>query len=358
MFRHLAIALAALLAAASAADAKEWARKMFKVTTHDFGHVAHGAKAEVEFEIQNLYEEDVHIADVRTSCGCTTPTITKPTLKTWEKGSIIASFNTKSYLGQRNSTLTVVIDKPFYAEVPLTISGYIHSDVDIQPGAVAFGDVALGAAAEQKTTITYRGRGAWQITDVRSANDHFEVELSDPMRQPGQISYAMIVRLKAGAPAGMIQDQLTVVTNDPKMPHVTLPVEGRIVPPLSVSPSPLLFGRLKPGQTATKQLVITGKQPFKITAIQTSADAPLEFRTSPDVVKKVHLVPVIITTGENPGDFDYEVQIATDLPMGGAATCHVRGTVAGSAASDEPSPGERPASAEVKAQPLKGLPRR
>jgi hypothetical protein len=349
--RHLAIALAALLAAASAADAKEWARKMFKVTTHDFGHVAHGAKAEVTFEIQNLYEEDVHIADVRTSCGCTTPTITKPTLKTWEKGSIIASFNTRSYLGQRNSTLTVVIDKPFYAEVPLTISGYIHSDVDLQPGAVALGDVALGAGAEQKTTITYRGRGAWQITDVRSANDHFEVELSDPMRQPGQISYVMVVRLKAGAPAGMIQDQLTVVTNDPKMPHVTLPVEGRVVPPLSISPSPLLFGRMRPGQTATKQLVVTGKQPFKITAIHTAEGAPLEFRSSPDVVKKVHLVPVIITVGEDPGDFDYEVQISTDLPMGGAATCHIRGTIVGSSSGGDEPGADQPAAAKAASFP-------
>ena len=100
-----------------------------------------GAKAEFAFELQNVYEEDIHIADVRTSCGCTTPTITKPTLKTWEKGSIVATLNTRSFVGQRNSTLTVVIDKPFYAEVPLTIAGYIHSDVDFQPGAAALGEV-------------------------------------------------------------------------------------------------------------------------------------------------------------------------------------------------------------------------
>src|SRR5687767_1539020 len=174
MIRIAAIAFAVVLAGAPAAHAKEWARKMFKVTSHDFGHVAHGAKAEVAFEIQNLYEEEVHIADVRTSCGCTTPTVTKPTLKTWEKGSIIATFNTRSYLGQRNSTLTVVIDKPFYAEVPLTIAGYVHSDVDVQPGAVALGDVSLGAKAEQQVTITYHGKSPWQITDVRSANAHFE----------------------------------------------------------------------------------------------------------------------------------------------------------------------------------------
>jgi hypothetical protein len=350
MVRHLAIAIAILLAAAQAAEAKEWAQKMFKVTSHDFGHVAHGAKAEVSFEIQNLYEEPVHIADVRTSCGCTTPTITKPTLKSWEKGAIVATFNTKSYLGQRNSTLTVVIDKPFYAEVQLSIAGYIHSDVDIQPGVVSLGEVALGATAESQVMITYRGTKPWQITDVRSANSHFEVELGEPMRQAGQLAYPMTVRLKDDAPAGMIQDQLTVVTNDPKMPHVSLPVEGRVVPPLSVSPSPLFFGRMQPGQTATKQLVITGRKPFKIAAIQADG-APLEFRTSPDVVKKVHLVPVILTATGEPGNFDYEVQISTDLPSGGTTTCHVRGSVAGASA-------EQPASAEVEAEPLSGLPQR
>src|SRR5262245_27500465 len=103
MLRKVAIAIALLTLVPAAAPAREWAQKMFAQTTHDFGHVARGAKAEFAFELQNLYEEDVHIADVRTSCGCTSPTITKPTLKTWEKGAIVATLNTRSFVGQRNS---------------------------------------------------------------------------------------------------------------------------------------------------------------------------------------------------------------------------------------------------------------
>src|SRR6266700_6288669 len=81
MLRNVVIAIGLLTLAPATAPAKEWAQKMFQANSHDFGHVARGAKAEFAFEVQNLYEEDVHIADVRTSCGCTTPTITKPTLK-------------------------------------------------------------------------------------------------------------------------------------------------------------------------------------------------------------------------------------------------------------------------------------
>ena len=78
----------------------------------------------------------VHISGVRASCGCTTPSISKDTLKTWETGAIIAKFNTDSFLGKKSATLTVTIDKPFYAEVQLNVAGYIRSDIVFNPGAV------------------------------------------------------------------------------------------------------------------------------------------------------------------------------------------------------------------------------
>jgi len=336
MLRSVVLAIVMLVAAAGAAPAKEWAQKMFAATNHDFGHVARGAKAEFAFELQNQYEEDVHIADVRTSCGCTTPTITKATLKTWEKGAIVATLNTRSFVGQRNSTLTVVIDKPFYAEVHLLIAGNIHSDVDFQPGAVAFGDVEQGLGSEQPVTVTCRGRPNWQISDVRSANNYLEVELSDPIRQPGQTSYRMLVRLKPEAPAGTLQDQLTIVTNDQRLPTVSVPIEGRVMPPLTISPSPLLFGTLTSGQTVTKQLVVTGKQPFNILSIASDSES-LQFKVAEGVTKKVHLVPVTVTAPEQSGEFHYVIKIETDLPMGGAATCLARGTVR----SDSPTVASR-----------------
>src|SRR5438067_1611998 len=298
MLRNVAFAVCVFTLAPAVCPAKEWAQKMFTAVSHDFGHVARGAKAEFAFELQNIYEEDIHIADVRTSCGCTTPTISKPTLKTWEKGSIVATLNTCSFVGQRDSTLTVVIDKPFYADVQLTIAGYIHSDVDFQPGVAALGDIEQGRSGEQTVTVTYRGPYNWQISDVRSANTHLEVELADPVRQPGVVSYKMTVRVKPGAPAGTLQDQLTLVTNDQRMPTVVLPVEGRVTPPLSVNPSPLMFGTLAPGQSATKQLVLTGKQPFRVLSIAPDNEA-VQLKNAPEVTKKVHLIPVTVTAPQH-----------------------------------------------------------
>ncbi|ADB17985.1 protein of unknown function DUF1573 [Pirellula staleyi DSM 6068] len=327
MIRSLSFTLLVLLASASPCFAKEWAQKMFKITSHEFGHVARGAKTEFAFEIQNLYEEDVHIVDVRTSCGCTSASIAggKSTLKTWEKGAIIAIFNTKSFTGQRQATLTVVIDKPYYAEVQLNVNGYIHSDVDFTPGSVAFGDVEQGTVLSREVAINFHGRSNVQIADVRSANSHFEVELGDAMRTQTGVTCKMLVRLKNTCPPGYLNETLTIVPADKSMQPIPLSVEGRIVSPLTVSPANLFVGVVAPGESVTKQLVIRAKSAFRILNIKANHEG-FTFKPS-DQSKTVHLVPVTFTAGADGGDFVAELAIETDLGMGASTTCEVRGTV-------------------------------
>lgn len=331
MIRHIALALLLLASASTGAAAKEWAQKMFAATQHNFGHVARGSKTDFAFEITNCYQEDVHILDVQSSCGCATPTITKNTLKTWEKGTIVTTLNTRSYSGHRNATLKVIIDKPYYAEVQLTVSGYIHNDVDFVPGSVAFGDVDQGAASQKEVTITHYGRNPWQIKDVRSANDHLEVVLGEPVRQFDRVVYKMSVRLKGDAAAGYLHDSLSLITDDERLPSVPIAVEGRVVPPLTISPSSLFVGVIEPEMTVTRQLVVRAKKPFKILSVHCEDDA-FAFKTGTES-KTVHLVPVTFKAGKTPGDIEQIIEIETDLAIGGKASCIVRGTIQG----DEPA---------------------
>ena len=93
---------------AISAAAENWADKMFTDREHDFRTVGRGTKCVYHFELSNPYKENVHIAGVRTSCGCTTPTLTKDTLKSHEKGAVVATFNTTTHVGRKAATLTVV----------------------------------------------------------------------------------------------------------------------------------------------------------------------------------------------------------------------------------------------------------
>lgn len=319
MLRSVCLGLMLLILGATDVAAQQWATKMFKIRDHDFGSVAAGAKSEFGFEFQNIYEEDLHVASVRTSCGCTSPRVTKEHLKTWEKSEVIAKFNTHSFRGQRSATITVVFDKPFYAEVQLTVSGYIRGDVMFEPGEIDFGEVEQSQASERKVSVSYAGRSDWKIIDVRSTNKNYEVELKEAGRQSGRVTYDMLVRLKDNAPSGYFQDQLTLVTDDQQSKTIPLMVRGSVTPAISVSPTSLLLGVLEPGEKVTKNLVVKGKQPFKIECIDCGGNDKLEFKLPAEGEKNVYVIPVTFTAGESPGEFSQKITIKTSL--GNNADC-------------------------------------
>jgi hypothetical protein len=321
------VVVAFMLVAGIAADGRsqDWAQKLFKTTNHDFGSVARGAKAEFAFELVNCYQEPIHITGVRSSCGCTTPVVTKDTLKTWEKAEILASLNTRSFNGHKTATLTVTIDQPFPAEVQLHISAYIRRDVVFSPGVVQFGSVAQGQRAETKVDVNYAGRDDWRIVDVRCANPHFEVELNEKERGGGRVAYTMLVRLNEQTPSGYILEQLTVITNDRNMTTIPLAVEGRVTTALNVSPGSLVLGVLTPGQSVTKQLVVRGNQPFRILKVD-CPESSFQCQLS-DEAKEMHLVPITFTAGATSGKIVETIIIKTDLGGGTEAVCKATATI-------------------------------
>ena len=107
---------------ASMAGAQQWADKMFEVREHDFGVVARGSEQQFRFEFTNLYKEDVHIERVRSSCGCTSPSLEKSQVSTFQKTAILATFNTRTLQGAQGATLTVFFDKPYQIFVTLCAS--------------------------------------------------------------------------------------------------------------------------------------------------------------------------------------------------------------------------------------------
>jgi hypothetical protein len=323
--RIVPVLLLALLSASSA-SAQDWAKKMFQTTEHDFGTVARGAKAEFAFEFENLYEEDVHVAKVYSSCGCTTPTIEKRDVKTFEKAQILATYNTRAFLGQKSATVTVVFDKPQYAEVQLEVTGYIRSDVVLEPGEVNFGEVDQAQQAETTLQITYAGRADWKIVDVRSANQHLEVDLTETSRTGGRVTYDMLVRLKDDAPPGHFHDELSIITDDARLKSIPVLVHGNVMSPLTVSPAALFLGVLQPGQSVTKQLIVRGKQPFKLLAVRCEDDR-FQFKAPDDKAATIHFIPVTFTAPDSTGEVAQAIVIKTDLGTGTTASCMATATV-------------------------------
>ncbi len=307
------------------ASAQEWAEKMFKEKTHEFGSVPKAAKVEYAFEMVNPYKEDVHISGVRASCGCTIPRIQKETLASWEKGAIIAEFNTRAFSGQRGARVTVTIDKPFYAEVQLQVHGYIRTDVVVDPGEVALGQIPSGSGAEKTVTIDYAGRNDWQILGVEPNSPYLHADVQEVSRAGGRVAYKLAVSLDKSAPPGFVAEELILRTNDRRSPQFPVKVEGYVVADLTVSPSSLMLGILQPGQTITKQIVVKGKRPFCVLGVD-CPDPSFSF-VLPTEAKTVHLIPVTFEANKDPGKIVQQITIRTDLQDETSASLSAYGQV-------------------------------
>ncbi|HEY2826278.1 MAG TPA: DUF1573 domain-containing protein [Pirellulales bacterium] len=310
MRRSALLSLLLVLAWSTAAPAQEWARKMFTDTSHDFGSLARGAKAQYQFKFTNPYVEPLHIAAVRSSCGCTTVEKPEKEIKTWESADIVANFNTNAFLGVHSATITVTFDRPYAAEVQLQVNGNILSDVVLQPGLIELGTVDAGQGAEKKIVLTHTGRSDWSISDVQSANTNFEVEVNENRRINGSVVYDLLVRLKPSSPAGYINDQLFLVTNDPEAPRIPVDVVGRVVAEVTVSPASLALGTLAPGQAVTKNIVIRSKKPFRVLGIVCDDEFSCKL---PDDAREVQLIPITFTAPHQSGKIAKTIKIKTDL---------------------------------------------
>lgn len=347
--------LVLLLSSASRVPAQDWAKALFKgPTSFNFGVVARGAAAEHRFVFENIYLEDIHIASVRSSCGCTKPTVAKPLVKTYEQSEIVATLDTRRFHGQREATITVVLDQPFPAEVQLHVYGYIRSDVVVQPGEAKFESVSQGSASTQTLTVSYAGRPDWKILQVKTGNPYVEAKAVERGRGEGLVTYDLQVQLKPNTPAGYLRDQLILVTNDnvASATQVPVAVEAVIVPSAQVRPSPLSLGILRPGQSVTRNLVVQARSPFRILNA-TGPDGRFTFQ-KPSGSKPLQLLPLTFEADETMGRIGGKIRIETDIAGTPVLEVGVDGQIVprepGAASTSAPSsvPSSVPSSASPK----------
>ncbi len=292
-------------------SAQQWARKMFKATSHDFGTVAANSKSVYEFTFQNLYKEDVRIHSVRSSCGCTEVSVKNGSLKSWETGAIVAKFNTDKFRGNRSATVTVVIDKPFPAEVQLLVKGNIRGDISMSPGAVNFDEIKFSRMPTKKIQITKYGNINWKIEDVKSYFTHIGITLKVLRRDYRSVTYEMSVTPKTSAPEGFFNEQLIVFTNDPRNRRFPISISGKVPPLVEMSPNLVSIGAVKPGEVVKKKVLLKSEVPFQIQEI--TCDNTAFSAKVPQGQKRLHFVEVSFKAGQTAAEIKDVFKIKTNL---------------------------------------------
>jgi hypothetical protein len=136
--------------------------------------------------------------------------------------------------------------------------------------------------------------------------------------------------VKESAPAGYFNEQLVLVTSDDQNPRIPIHVAGRIVPPISARPEPLMLGNVVRGQQVSKKVIVSGKKPFKIVSVDCPEDS-FHFKTD-DAASDRHFVEVLFDAKGDVGKVKQTINIVTDLGDNYQATVTAYATVVESAA--------------------------
>jgi len=286
---------------ARAQDPYEWAKKMFDTTEHNFGTVAKGTEVTHHFKVTNLYAQDMHIASVTTSCGCTAPRFDQTPVKSREATYIDISMDTNRFQHEKSSNVTVTFDQPMYATVVIPVKVYIRTDVALTPGSVNFGAVDLGQAQERKVELLYTGDEGWKITSVVANDPHIKAQVKETTRGNGQVGYDLIVALSPKTPVGNLREQLMMVTND-QAGQIPVLVQARVEADVTVTPSVVQLGSVAPGSEKVKTVILRGRNAFVIDKVECeSAHGIFKMPQLNKDAKTVHVLPLTFTAPKEAG---------------------------------------------------------
>ena len=232
---------------------------------HDFGEIWDLEKQETTFGFENKGKGPLIIEEVKASCGCTTPTLTKTTYLPGEKGTLEIAFAPKGN-GRQTKTLTVRCNDPERPVTILKISSTIKPFVKPDPLYLRYEEVSKGES-KQLTLDLQCVDPNFEILDfgIRgTAARYFKVE-QDSFR-PTQLSVTFL----GNAPWGPHYGNVFVKTRG-VLPSGT-PVEKEIQCTASVTvlgsirPSDTMFrvGATAPKKPFQKQITLTADKPFSI----------------------------------------------------------------------------------------------
>src|SRR5258708_1510631 len=139
--RRVALLVVVLTASGGLAQvvrAQEWVNTVFPSREHNFGTVARGSKVHHTFPLVNTTDKEIHIVTYRTKCGCTEVRLGATTIPPGTQTVVEAVIDTTKFTGPKASGLTLVIDRPQFVEVDLSLNCFIRGDLTLNPGQADF----------------------------------------------------------------------------------------------------------------------------------------------------------------------------------------------------------------------------
>ena len=212
---------------------------LFDKPTHDFGNVPIGPLLQTAFEFKNTTTANLHVANVRVSCGCVTASNDGRVVAPGQTGIIHASMDSKRFVGAKSVTIFVLFDQPTSEEVRLVVNAFGRNDISLTPESLAFGQVRKGAGATTDMNISFLNGS--RVTEAACESGYVQLAMHEVQRAGGGSSYELKATLRADIPVGKWFTDVWVKTDQSGNNRIRIPVTVDVEPTLLVTPGAVQF---------------------------------------------------------------------------------------------------------------------
>ena len=228
MRRLLLVPLIAVLALSFAGVASLAAPTIqFEKTTLDVGSMRELDKTKVSFPFKNTGDATLTIVSVEASCGCTDAKATVAKVAPGKSSAIEAVFNPAGKSGKVEMTITVTTNDPTNPEVILQFTGEVIPIARLAPKQLDCGTLKPGQTFEQTVVVTPTEPKSFKILKINPDGTHVSAPEFRRARD-NKGTYYVKVLVKAGDTTGRVYEHLSMVTDLPGSPTVSLLVYGNV----------------------------------------------------------------------------------------------------------------------------------
>ena len=247
---------------------KDVPQVLFDDLDFSFGIIGAGQKVKHTFRFTNTGTQPFSLKIEETSCGCTGAYVgaenqTEVLLKQGESSNVFVFLDVQSSAGNVQQMVTLSTNDPSRKLIYLTLRGSVPQDLIVTPQSLLL-TTTNGTDAE--TGIQIICAPETSINEAKTDNPSLRTKVELVEEDATKKVWYIHVLKDKDMPAGEFSSTVSITTNHPVRPTITVPIKGVVNGDLEVTPSRAFFGFVE--KNAMKQMALTiqsqtGKE-FKI----------------------------------------------------------------------------------------------
>jgi hypothetical protein len=246
-------------APAKAADTASGPKLVVPEDKKDVGTVPKGEPIKHVFILRNTGHADLHVTDVKPSCGCTVPEFDK-VIKPGGEGKVTLTVDTKNFSGPISKTALLLTDDPSTPQMTLFLSANVKPFIEALPYGF-FRITALSGEAASSEVVLVSDEPEFKPTKIETPNSFLKATLSpvpekELIKDKNPNQWKITLTAAPDAPEGILGGIVKVATGVKRQPEIEISVSGFVKPAVSVTPVSINFGNFDPKGDAVKRNVM------------------------------------------------------------------------------------------------------